>query len=297
MNVTGETPGARGPGAALDDTWPELLARVADFPTLPAIVDRIAELVRQPDTTARDIEGVIASDQTLAARLLRLVNSPFYGFPQRITTISRAVGIVGFEALRNLAFSTSVIELFATTPTDSFDPSEFWKHSIGTAVAARELARCLGEKQLEDFFVAGLVHDIGKLVHHEYMPDAFAETSRLVKERDILLRDAEQEILKFTHDHTAGILLRHWRLPERLIVMVADHHRPGRTREGARDAAVIHLADILARAKGFGSGGDAKIPRLDRRAWDLLGLTFGHLEQVMDRMEHEFAAAAGILGA
>jgi putative nucleotidyltransferase with HDIG domain len=276
-------------------TWQGLLARVNDFPTLPVIVDKIGDLVRQPETTARDIESIVATDQTLTARLLRLVNSPFYGFPQRITTISRAVGIIGFEALRNLAFSTSVIQLFGSARSDTFDPAEFWKHSIGTAIGAKELARCLGEKQLEDFFVAGLVHDIGKLVHHEYMADAFGAAGRLVQARDILLRDAEEEVLHFSHDQTGEILLTHWRLPQRLIVMVGDHHRPGRTREGARDAAVVHLADILARAKGFGSGGDDKMPQLNRRAWELLGLTLGHVEQVMSKMDREFESATAIL--
>ncbi len=285
--------GADAPDA--ETTWQSLLTRVNDLPTLPVIIDKIGELVRHPESTAKDIENIVVTDQTLTARLLRLVNSPFYGFPQRITTISRAVRIIGFEALRNLAFSTSVIQLFGGGRSDTFDPAEFWKHSIGTAIGAKELARCLGEKQLEDFFVAGLVHDIGKLVHHEYMTEAFAAAGRLVQERDILLRDAEQEVLRFSHDQTAAILLTHWRLPQRLITMVSDHHRPGRTREGARDAAVVHLADILARAKGFGSGGDDKMPLLDRRAWELLGLTFGHVEQVMSKMEHEFESATAIL--
>jgi putative nucleotidyltransferase with HDIG domain len=275
--------------------WQTLLARVNDFPTLPVIVDKIADLVRRSETTAKDIENVVATDQTLTARLLRLVNSPFYGFPQKITTISRAVGVIGFEALRNLAFSTSVITLFSGKGSDTFAPEEFWKHSIGTAIAAKELARCLGEKQLEDFFVAGLVHDIGKLVHHEYLRDAFEEAGRLVRERDILLREAEEAVLHFTHDQTAAVLLKHWRLPPRLVTMVGDHHRPGRTREAARDAAVIHLADILSRAKAFGSGGDGKIPRLERTAWDVLGLTFGHVEQVMARMDEEFRSATAIL--
>jgi len=275
--------------------WEALLGRVKTFPTLPVIVDRISELVRQPETTAKEIEAIVATDQTLTARLLQLVNSSFYGFPQKVTTISRAVGVIGFEALRNLAFSTSVIHLFKAGASATFDPQEFWRHSIGTAVAAKEIARSIGEKQLEEFFVAGLVHDVGKLVHNEYLGDAFAEACRTAIARDILLRDAEKEVLRFTHDQTAGILLKHWRLPDRLVAMVTEHHAPARTRDGGRAAAVIHLADILCRAKGFGSGGDNTIPRLERCAWDLLGLTIGHLEQIMSRMDREFDSAASVL--
>jgi putative nucleotidyltransferase with HDIG domain len=278
-----------------DGGWEALLGRVKTFPTLPIIVDKISELVSQPETTAKEIEAIVATDQTLTARLLQLVNSSFYGFPQKVTTISRAVGVIGFEALRNLAFSTSVIQLFKADASATFDPKKFWRHSIGTAVGAKEIARAIGEKQLEELFVAGLVHDIGKLVHNEYLGDAFAEACRHALARGILLRDAERDVLGFTHDQTAGIVLKHWRLPDRLIAMVTEHHAPARTRDGGRAAAVIHLADILCRAKGFGSGGDNKIPRLERCAWDLLGLTVGHLEQIMSRMDRELDSAAAVL--
>ncbi len=295
MTAGAVTPSPRSGSPLCDAGWEALLGRVKTFPTLPIIVDKISDLVRQPETTAKEIEAVVATDQTLTARLLQLVNSSFYGFPQKVTTISRAVGIIGFEALRNLAFSTSVIQLFKANASATFDPKEFWRHSIGTAVAAKEIARAIGEKQLEEFFVAGLVHDVGKLVHNEYLGDAFAEACRRAITADILLRDAEKDVLQFTHDQTAGILLKHWRLPDRLIAMVTEHHAPARTRDGGRAAAVIHLADILCRAKGFGSGGDNKIPRLERCAWDLLGLTVGHLEQIMSRMDREFESATSVL--
>jgi putative nucleotidyltransferase with HDIG domain len=278
-----------------DQAWEKILSRVRTFPSLPVIVDKVAELVEHPDTTAKDIESVVATDQTLTARLLRLVNSPFYGFPQKVTTISRAIGLLGFEALRNLAFSTSVIQMFKKDASGGWDPDQFWKHSIGTAIAAKELARCLGEKQVEEFFVGGLIHDVGKLVHNEFLKDEFTQAVQRAHDRDMLLRDTEQEILQFSHERTAGILLAHWRLPTRLINMTTDHHSPGRNRECARDAAVIHLADILCRAKGFGSGGDNRIPKLKRSAWDVLGLTVGDLEQVMGRMDQEFETATAML--
>ena len=143
--------------------------------------------------------------------------------------------------------------------------------------------------------MGGLIHDIGKLVHHEFFREEFNRAGELALERGTLLRETEGEILQFTHDKTAGMLLKHWRLPPRLITMVTDHHKPGRTREHGRDSCVLHLADILCRAKSFGSGGDDRIPKLDRDAWKQLGLTVGDLEQVMGQMEQEFGAATSIL--
>ena len=282
--------------ATTEVSWEGVLSKVRTFPTLPMVVHKITELVSQPETSAKDIEAVIAKDQVLTAKLLRLVNSPFYGFPQKVTTISRAVGIIGFEALRNLVFSSSVVNLFRSQGSDIFRPTEFWKHSVGTALGAKELARHLGEKQVEEFFVGGLIHDIGKLVHEEYFGDAFRQACSLAIRNDILLRQAEQEVLHFTHDQTGGLLMTQWNLPPKVLAMVRFHHQPAEAREYQREAGVIHLADILCRAKGLGSGGDNKIPLLDQSTWNTLGLTLGDLEQVMKRMAEHFDEAVAFLG-
>jgi putative nucleotidyltransferase with HDIG domain len=279
----------------LDIAWEGVLAKVRTFPTLPIIVNKISELVSLPETSAKDIEAVVAKDQVLTGKLLRLVNSPFYGFPQKITTISRAVGIIGFEALRNLVFSSSVINLFRSQGSEVFRPEEIWKHSVGTALAAKELARHIGEKQVEEFFVGGLIHDIGKLVHEEYFGEGFRQACALALQSDVLLRQAEQEVLHFTHDQTGGLLLSQWNLPLKVVSMVRFHHAPTDAQEYRREAGVIHLADILCRAKGLGSGGDNKIPLLDQATWNNLGLTLGDVEQVMRRMSEHFEEAAAFL--
>jgi len=281
--------------AEAEAAWKSALAQIRNFPTLPVIVNKVTELTSLPDTSARDIEAVVGKDQALTAKLLRLVNSPFYGFPKTITTISRAVGIIGFEALRNLVLSTSVIHLFKSGESPTFRPVEFWKHSLGTALAAKEIARRLGEKKIEEHFVGGLMHDIGKLVHHEYFREQFHQAGRLALEKNILLREAEEEVLCFTHDQTGGLLLMQWNLPPGLIAMVADHHAPAAARQYQREAGIVHLADILCRAKGFGSGGDRMIPRLDHATWERLGLTVGDLELVMRRMDQDFAEMASLL--
>lgn len=276
-------------------SWEGVLSKIRTFPTLPMIVSKINELVSLPETSAKDIETIIAKDQVLTGKLLRLVNSPFYGFPQKINTISRAVGIIGFEALRNLVFSSSVINMFKSQGSEIFKPAEFWKHSVGTALAAKELARHLGEKQVEEFFVGGLIHDIGKLVHEEYFGDGFRQACSLALRKEMLLRQAEQEVLHFTHDQTGGLLLTQWNLPPKVIAMTRYHHEPAEAREYQREAGIIHLADILCRAKGLGSGGDNRMPLLDQATWNSLGLTLGDVEQVLRRMGEHFDEAVAFL--
>jgi putative nucleotidyltransferase with HDIG domain len=283
--------------ATQEVSWEGVLAKVRTFPLLPIVVNKITDLVSRPETSAKDIEAVVAKDQVLTGKLLRLVNSPFYGFPQKITTISRAVGIIGFEALRNLVFSSSVINLFKSTGTDIFNPEDFWKHSIGVALAAKEIALHLGEKQVEEFFVGGLMHDIGKLVHDEHFRERFRQACHIALENDMLLREAEKQVLHFTHEQTGGLLLTQWNLPLKVVAMVRHHHGPTSAQEHMREAGIIHLADILCRAKGLGSGGDNKIPLLDHATWTALGLTLGDIEQIMKRMTQHFEDAVTFLAA
>jgi len=279
---------------AAQAAWKDAIAPIRSFPTLPMIVNKVTDLTGQPDTSARDIEVVVGKDQALTAKLLRLVNSPFYGFPHRITTISRAVGIIGFDALRNLVFSTSVMKLFTAHDSPTFQPVEFWKHSLGTALAAKGLATRLGEKNVEECFVGGLLHDIGKLVHHEYFAEPFRQAGRMALENNLLLRETEQSVMGFTHDQTGELLLTQWNLPSILIGMVAHHHQPEAAGPHMRGVGIIHLADILCRAKGLGNGGDRMMPRLDRATWERLGLTVGDLEMVLRRMDQDFDEMASL---
>lgn len=283
------------PAVDVETAWKGVLSRIREFPTLPTIVSKVTELINRPTTSAKDIEATVVKDQVLTGKLLRLVNSPFYGFPQKITTISRAVGIIGFEALRNLVFSTSVIRLFKSSGSSHFRPVEFWKHSIGTALAAKEISRRMGEKQVEEYFVGGLMHDIGKLVHDEHFGIGFRQACKAAALKDILLREAEMEVLHFTHDQTGGLLLTQWNLPSSLIAMVTHHHAPSQAKDYWKEAGVIHLADILCRAKGLGNGGDNKIPLLDAATWAHLGLTLGDVEQVMRGIEQDFGEATAFL--
>lgn len=266
-----------------------LIAKVDDLPTLPRTVLRITEMVNDPRASARDLSRIITDDQVLTARLLKLVNSSFYGFPQRVSTVTGAIVLIGFDAIRNLLLTTSVFDLFPSrTSRDRRHQEALWDHSLGCAIGAKAIGEVLRYEKLEELFVAGLLHDIGKIVAMTLLPEAFARiTQRAIQDR-LLIATAEAEALGCTHADIGRLLAQRWNLPAKLITLIEHHHDPAAAGAWAVEASVVHVADILTRALGLGSGGDDTMPSLDRSAWELLKLKTGSLDAIMATMLDEF---------
>ena len=266
-----------------------IIARVEDLPTLPRTVLKITELVNDPKSSARDLARIITDDQVLAARLLRLVNSSFYGFPQRISTITGAIVLLGFDAIRNLLLTTSVFDLFPNRKNGSLIRQEqFWDHSLGCAVAAKILGNHLRYDKVEELFVSGLLHDIGKIVEMIFMPEAFKQIFNLVKNENILMIAAEERILGHSHPEVGKLLAEKWNLPPKLTHVILHHHHPSEAGRFALEAGIVHLADILCRALNIGYGGDNKMPALDKTTWNSLRIRSQDIEPILAEINQEF---------
>jgi putative nucleotidyltransferase with HDIG domain len=261
----------------------EIIERINELPTLPAVVAKVNSLVNSSAASAGDINEVISRDLALSTKVLKLVNSSFYGFPRRITSITHAVVILGFNTVRNLALSAFVFSAFKTG-RKGFDSTAFWRHSIGTALGASTTAQVLGlsQSEKEDVFMAGLLHDTGKAVMCEYLPEAMDQVTAMVREKQCLFLDAEREVLDFNHAEIGGALLERWGLPEALVELVREHHTLRGSPSRARLIAIVHFADILARGLCIGNPGDNRIPLLREEAWELLELERDQTGQIMD---------------
>jgi HD-like signal output (HDOD) protein len=272
-----------------------LVQQIGSLPTLPSVIVRVNEQVANPKTSALDLARTILEDQSLTARLLRLVNSPFYGFPRRIATVTEAVTILGFAPVRSLLLTASVVDLLVGEETPDFSPTGLWEHSVGAAVGAGLLARYTRHEDREEVFVAGLLHDVGKLVLFHFLTKEFLAVLETSRREDIPIRTAEQRLLGFTHDQVGRLLAERWKLPVRLSEAIGCHHRPDLAQVGKREAALVHVAEALTRALGLGSGGDDAVPMLEPETWRRLGLQTTILEPLMIELEEQYADARAIL--
>jgi putative nucleotidyltransferase with HDIG domain len=257
------------------------IENAGNLPTLPDVVLRIADMADRSETTGRQLGLEIERDQVLSAKVLKLVNSGFYGFSQPIAAIPHAVTLLGFDTIKSLVLSANVLDLMKDALPG------LWEHSLACARTCGFIADHLAMDDLEEIRTAGLLHDLGKVVLRQAMEDAFARVQRRIKEEDLLFFEAEQRELGAHHGEFASWLLEKWSLPERLVRPIADHHTFTLECPFAYHTAVVHLADILCRAESFGRGGDRKIPRLDPQALALLELTADDVAVIMERMNEE----------
>lgn len=270
----------------------KLVDKVQGLPTLPSMLNNINQMILNPRTSAKEVAQVIASDPALTSKVLRVVNSSFYGFPNRITTITHAIVILGFNTVKSIVLSSTIFDVFrrSVKPGD-FDRAEFWKHSIGCGAAAKVLGRRINYPMLEELFIAGLLHDVGKIILDQFLADKFAEVLALVRSRDCLIVEAEAEVLGLTHADVGAWLFEKWNLSKGLVETTRCHHNPQLAGDQQKFAEIIHLADILVRALRFGNGGDAKIPAVNDAAWRSLGLAEPELDDLLLQTSAEIEKA------
>jgi len=263
----------------------DLASREVQLASFPDIYFQIVDVLNSPNSSAIHAADVVSKDTSLTARLLRLVNSPFYGFPSRIDSISRAVTLVGSNELSMLALGVSVVQHFQDIPAERIDMKAFWKHSIATGVFARLLAvHKLGLTE-ERFFLGGLIHDIGRLIMLRNYPLAARHVLDIALHYDVALCEAERQVMGFDHADAAGCILTQWTFPLCLEEMVRYHHQPDSS-QNQLDAAIVHLADILAHALIYERGDPAGVPALSPQAWKVLDMPVSLLASVVRQAQH-----------
>jgi len=246
----------------------ELFQEDTQIPSLPEIFYQFKQAIDDPESSFDEIGEIVRNDPGLTTRLLKIVNSAFFGFPQQVETISHAIGIIGREQLNDLVISTIVMDQFKNIPQSSLDMESFWKHSIACGLAAQNLALLTGETNSERFFVAGLLHDIGRLVIGIELPLNVLEVSLRCKSKNEMLHEAEFQAMGFNHADVGGFLLKSWNLPKALEEAVGFHHNPAEATEFSLEASIVHVADIIANTLdlGFECEENAIVPTLDEHA-------------------------------
>jgi len=261
---------------------------VKDLPTLPGVLDEVTKLVQDPDSSTEQISKAISRDQVLSAKVLKMVNSPVYGFPGRISSIQHALVLLGFNVIRGIIISTSVFDIMQAAMKG------LWQHSLGCATACGIIARRVGIEEPEEFAVAGLLHDLGKVVALVQLPELTGRINEAIQDKDLSYYEAERHIMGFGHDRINAWLGRHWRLPANLREAMARHHRPETAQHYPEITAAVHIGDFLSRAFEFGNSGDDQISYLSPKAVNVLKLRMADLERIMDELAESYLDIADL---
>ncbi|MEZ7890545.1 MAG: HDOD domain-containing protein [Candidatus Wallbacteria bacterium] len=271
-----------------------LQKKVETIPTLPVIVTKIMQLVENPKTAAAEITKVVSLDPALTIKILKIVNSAYYGFPKQITTITHAIMILGFEDVKNIALGVSVFDIFKNKNVkDSvdFDRVAFWQHSIGVGACTKLLARRLRYKNPEEAFICGLLHDIGKIILDQYFHDEFNKVIKLVKDENLLFINAERRVNDMDHTEIGRVVTKKWGLPNTIVDSVSFHHNSSADIENNLLVSIVHAADVFCRIQKIGCGGDMLVPQLQKAAWDYLKLQPSDLAKIYQELAEEVKKA------
>jgi putative nucleotidyltransferase with HDIG domain len=275
----------------------ELVEGVGDLVTLPAVFIRINQLLESDNSTTADIAQAVSQDPAFTVRLLRVANSPFYGFSSAVDTVSKAVAIIGTSQIRNLALSTAVASSFSGLPNKLVSMENFWRHSLYCGLAARKLAKLAGKCDAEAVFTAGLLHDIGELVIFNRLPEQAKAALMLVLDSadELSMNQAEQQTLGFDHAQVGGELARQWKLPAMLEECIAYHHDIHSAKRYPRETALVHIANILALMAEVRTMDTADVAPIDPQAWAITGLSEAEvINAVVGETQAEIAEAEAL---
>jgi HD-like signal output (HDOD) protein len=262
---------------------PALLLNDPKIPSLPEVLYKINAILSDPNSSAYEIASAVSLDHALSARLLKIVNSPFYGFSQQIDTVFKAVSIIGITQLGALVNGVELVRALSKG-TSRIHVRSFWKHSIAVGIISRFLATMRRIGDPERYFIAGLLHDIGRLITSTVAPMHFTVAAARAERQQTSLRSVEKEILGMDHGEAGALLLGNWKLPFSLEKMVLFHHAPGQS-PVPRDASIIHLSDIIAHAMDAGSSGESLVPSVDGAALDQIDISREALALVIGESE------------
>ncbi len=231
--------------------WEQITAN-AKLISLPEAYLSLQDLLAQPDHSMADVALIIGRDPALTTRLLRLVNSPYFGLAAEIETVFRAVNVLGTKQVRDLALATSITHSFAGMPSEVMDMPKFWKRSVFCGLVSRGLAEAINLQDCERLFVAGLLRDIGHLVMYQTIPERCLQASLAAEQRGQPLYLTERELIGMDYSRVGGLLMRQWQLPGSLRETTEFHTEPRRALTFPMETYLVHIAALLVNAEETG---------------------------------------------
>ena len=271
------------------------LNNVHELPTLPSVARRVNDMLQDINTPAKELAMVIEKDQAIVPKLLKLVNSAFYGFSQKITSISHAVMLIGYNTVRNAVVSIGVIDsLELKNKFKGYDIAQFWNHAVAVATVSRHLDSLIGNHHKENSFTAGLIHDVGRILMANLYPDRFSDALQTMLTEEITLQEAEARYFPLQHDAIGGYLALRWNLPDVFCKGISFHHQPAKQNEDNELASIVHVSDALVHSYWENKTSGVKYG-IVAEAWKLLSSQIEAARQWMPQVWEEVQEASQLL--
>ncbi|MCD6197057.1 MAG: HDOD domain-containing protein [Deltaproteobacteria bacterium] len=252
---------------------------INSLPTIPSTLKQISKVIGDPVISLKEIGDFIGNDPALTTKILKMVNSAFYGFPGRISSTSHATVLLGLNVIKGLLVGVSVFEAMQNTMLG------LWEHSLGCALTSRLMAKRKGLKDYDDVYAAGLLHDIGKIILFLEFPKEYKETMNEAEFKEITIVEAERDHFVTNHADIGSWLAEKWLFPRNLIEVIKYHHKPHLSKNAPIETAIVHLADIFMRANGVGFAGDPFVPAVNPVAFETLKLSETDIKEILEEME------------
>jgi len=290
-------------------TNPVLEQRIAalggkiEIPALPELYMRLREIIDSPSGNAAKIAALLANEPGLSMKILRTVNSPIYGLRQQATKVEQAVGLLGMNEVANIVLSATLLKRFPAQPGHRrLDLRRFWEHSIGVGTMARILGNMADPSariQVNDTFVAGLIHDIGRLMLYQNFPDEFVRALDLCKSERTTMLQAEIAVFNFSHQDIGAFVADQWGFSRNMVKSLELHNSPEELDSGDESytfVCLIHIADLLAHALRFGDAGDPFVPVFSSTAWDALAIDMRAVPLILEQGRSAFSDVRNLVG-
>ncbi|GJM26941.1 MAG: phosphohydrolase [Phycisphaerae bacterium] len=274
------------------------IAAVGEIATLPEVTVKIIEVVEDPKGTARDLHNVIKQDPALSAKVLKVVNSAFYGLPGQVASVDRAIVLLGLSAVKNISIAASISRMFKSgNQLEFFDAKEMWVHSLAVSVCAKNICIAAGDVAGHDeVFLAGLIHDLGILIERQAFPEQLNEIARRASTNSENWLDLERELIGPTHQELGDALTTKWKFPRHLRAAVGYHHNPEElSDELKRIGMIVHTADILCCQEQHGFHWTAANEEFTQELLDCVGVTIEQLVEIRDALPEALADAQIVL--
>lgn len=259
-----------------------IMRRLQELPPMPQVMFKAREVMNDPKSNFKALSDILETDQALAARVLRLSNSAYYGLAGKVSSVQHASVLLGYKTVGEIVSMAGSSKLLgASLDGYKLDSGDLWHHSMAVALSSKIIAKKIKPEMENDAFAAGLIHDSGKIVLDKYVQERNTLFEDFMKEGDKTFLDAEKDILGFDHAEIASLMCQSWKIPASLTNAICFHHYPSRSKDNML-AYIVHVADALSMMSGIGTGIDGMLYKMDNKALEFLGLPEDKISPIIE---------------